>query len=92
MRQIWKFELTDLPDPATSGSTQVPKGAEFRSCQVQGGSICIWASVNPHETQMEWWRWILCGTGDNFKPLKATYFATVQDGSHVWHLFWGDSQ
>lgn len=80
MKQIWKFTLA-------GGAISVPKGAEFLSCYIQRGEICVWMLVDPKATP-EMWRYQIIGTGHDFNPEGLEHFATIQDSSFVWHLFW----
>ncbi len=85
MRQIWKFKLTH---GWTHGSIEVPLGAEYLTCQMQHGEICAWFIVDPLKRDTtEVRRYQIIGTGHDFSPDGLEWFATVQDGSFVWHLF-----
>ena len=46
MKQIWKYQVENV--------IEMPKGAEILTVQVQTPfNICIWAKVDPEETEME---------------------------------------
>lgn len=82
--QIWKFVV--LPE---MNAVRMPINAEILSAQDQGGSICIWAKVDPMDKDNTEERiFEVIGTGeyasDNY---KRVYVATVQQGPLVWHIF-----
>jgi hypothetical protein len=80
MKQIWKFKLAH-------GMIEVPRGAQYLTCQMQHGEICAWFIVDPAERDLEVRRYQIIGTGHDFNPQGLEHFATVQDGAYVWHLF-----
>ncbi len=80
MKQIWKFKLS-------GGLINVPRGAEYLSCQIQHGEVCAWFIVDPFEKSTEPRKYQIIGTGHDFNPEGLEHFATVQDGAFVWHLF-----
>ena len=52
---------------------------------VQEGTICLWASVNPHSPQVK--RKFYCrGTGLS-APNNKIHLGTVLVDSYVWHFF-----
>lgn len=84
---IWKFTLA-LEDYQV---IEMPAGAVLLSVQIQHGSICIWARVDPNASKQDKHFWI-AGTG-HFIPteaLGATFLGTLQlQGGHfVFHVFY----
>lgn len=85
MRTIWKFPLP-LGDAIT---VQMPKGAIFRSVQLQGRDICLWAEVDD-EAEIEYRDFLIFGTGRLMPRTMGhsdVYLATVQMGQFVWHVY-----
>lgn len=67
---------------------QMPIGAEILCAQVQCGTICLWALVEPNLTK-EPRRIEIVGTGHEIDEADRKYIGTVQmrDGALVWHVF-----
>ncbi len=86
MKQIWKFRLFDR-ERLGDGSVQVPKGAEYLTCQTQNGHIYAWFIVDPTERNLEPRKYQMIGTGHDFNPEGLRHFATLQESGYVWHLF-----
>ncbi len=80
---IWKFplQLTDTQ------KIPMPKDAQILSAQVQDGTLCIWALVDPDRPKEE--RKIeIHGTGNaSVNLLPKTFIGTAQMGMFVWHVF-----
>lgn len=86
MQTVWKFPLST--DSATT--VPMPKGAEILTLQMQGGSPCIWAKVDPN-AEIERRAFRIFGTGHGLPPMKLDYVGTFQvnDGGSplVFHVF-----
>lgn len=70
-------------------SVAMPVAAEILSCQVQRGTICLWATVYDDPGQPMYWRkFIIRGTGYPLDGLIGPqHVGTVQMGDLVWHVF-----
>jgi hypothetical protein len=80
MKTIWKLRLT------TDNVFQVPVGAQILSVQEQGGSIRLWALVDP-DAVTEARRFSIYGTGCPLPDRPMTHLGTVQVSGFVWHAF-----
>lgn len=78
---IWKFplEITDRQ------IIVLPEGWEALTVMVQGGSLCLWAQVNPDATRGGY-KIRVAGTGHEIDP-SWTYLGSAQQGPFVWHVF-----
>jgi len=85
MKKIWKFslEITDLQ------KARMPKGAVILTIKSQRGFPCLWAIVNPLETDYEDRHIEFIGTGNPFEEARRNYIGTIQthNESLVWHVF-----
>lgn len=86
-KSIWKFDL----EITGAQKIKMPGGAEILSIQEQGGTIRIWALVNP-ESQVVIRHFEIFGTGHNIycdMGIDRKYLATVQERDRplVWHIF-----
>ncbi len=85
---IWKFPLV-ITDSQT---IEIPESAQILSCQLQHGTPCMWAIVNP-DAMKERRTVFIFGTGNEFqdRPLRKplVFIDTIQmaGGSLVWHVF-----
>lgn len=79
---IYKYEL---PDDLI---LEMPKGAEVLTVQMQRGSPCLWARVDPEE-QVEKRKFVIHGTGHPVPSSTGKYIATFQvdDETLVFHVF-----
>lgn len=92
---IYKYPLKITDEQ----SVDMPTGAKILSVQMQGKTLCLWASVNPENKQSK--RTIcIVGTGNPFdedrnvrlgtsegRGVGCVYLGTVQDQGFVWHVF-----
>ncbi len=87
MTTIYKYPL----DLTEEQQVPMPSGAEVLTVQDQGGSLVLWAKVDPSARLIG--RRIFChGTGHTMQPkpsgFEMRYIATVQQRSGlVWHFF-----
>jgi len=85
MKRIYKypFEVGSLV------TIDMPEGAEILSVQIQAGTPCLWAMVDPAvESQIN--QFTIIGTGHDIPDIMARnleYVSTFQDGKYVWHFF-----
>jgi len=93
MRAVYKYEL-EITDEQ---ELLMLRGAQPRLVGMQGGKLCLWASVdpllNPDDTEMR--RFRVAGTG-YVLPDGLAYIGTVLDDTReawdgprllVWHVF-----
>lgn len=82
--KIYKYTLPLL----AKTTLRMPAMSEILDVQLQGGTLAIWAIVNPL-ANVEQRQFEIYGTGsdlpEDYKYLM--YIATVQDGAFVWHIF-----
>lgn len=68
-----------------------PMGARLISAQLQNGVLCAWAIVDSEEKYMGHIQIFIVGTGnpmpEEAEDGRANYFASVQMGNFVWHIF-----
>lgn len=91
--KVWKYPLP-VDDTADHFTVDLPaQFAELLTVQVQNGTPCLWAMVEPSAPKQTWhFHWV--GTGHDIpEPVEHTdgrvYLGTVQlyDGALVLHLF-----
>ncbi|HEA66399.1 MAG TPA: hypothetical protein ENI07_06210 [Desulfobacterales bacterium] len=92
---IWKFLLDRPENVFGSIEIEMPVGSEILSCQEQGGSLWLWALLNPaHEIKSELRTFHIVGTGKIFDYQEGLFkfIDTVQQSPFVWHVFegWAD--
>ena len=86
-KTIWKFNLK-----ATDTQTiEMPAGAVVLTVQVQNGTPCLWAMVDPEESASKR-IFKTFGTGhqiDNSRNVPLLFVGTYQllDGNLVFHVF-----
>jgi hypothetical protein len=83
---IWKYELM-LNEKQI---VKVPKGAQILSLRIQNGIPCIWALVDPKETENESRRILIFGTGHDVSHSSSTtikFIDTFLVGPLVFHVF-----
>lgn len=81
-RRIFKYAL-EIEDKQY---IEMPKDCDILDAQFQGGTLCVWAMVEP-ENAMRRIQFRIYGTGHPLPDNFGTYVATVQQGHLVWHLF-----
>jgi hypothetical protein len=84
MKTIYKYEI-GFPRSVIL----LPAACTILSCQIQRGTIFVWAEVNPDEPDVEV-EFECFGTGHSLPPDHheyLTYLNTVQDGPLVWHVY-----
>jgi hypothetical protein len=81
---IWKFDLTVTDRQLVT----MPIGAKILSIQFQGGSLKLWALVDP-EAETVGREIVMYGTGWPMREHPGQHLGTVQqaDGYFVWHFF-----
>ena len=86
MHVIWKYRLK-----LGENFVELPRDHKFLDAQLQDGRLTLWALVNPNSEFID--RDVLViGTGiemaeESFSFWARSYFATVQSGPFVWHIF-----
>ena len=84
-KSIWKFPV----DAVDLFGVEMPEGAEILSVQVQRGTPCVWAMVDPGRKK-ETRNFVVYGTGHPVSNSGAKKFiGTFQlgGGDLVFHLF-----
>jgi hypothetical protein len=83
-RRIWKYEL-EITDEQT---VNMPMHADILTVQMQGGTMCMWALVEPENVKRPR-KFLVVGTGNPMPDGMQRYVGTVQmmQGSLVWHIF-----
>ncbi len=87
MRRVFKYPIVEIQDVV---NIMMPKGAKVLTVQVQNGTPCIWAAVDPCQTYLEMRRFRIAGTGHPIEDnIVDNYVGTIQkfDGKLVFHLF-----
>lgn len=81
---IYKYPLETTDEQ----KIEMPKGANILTVQVQNGTPCLWALVNP-ENRPEQRIISIFGTGNPIKPANIVYIGTYQlmEGKLVLHVF-----
>lgn len=82
---IWKFPLK----PEDRQTIAMPAGARILSLQVQSGTPCIWALVDPKKPEVQHHEIVMHGTGHTFEGDPGAFLGTIQmfNGSLVLHVF-----
>lgn len=81
---IWKYQL-EITDRQ---NVVMREGAQILTAQMQNGTLCLWAMLNPsaprERREIE-----IIGTGNPAEAADRRYIATVQmaGGALVWHVF-----
>lgn len=85
---IWKFPINVV----TEQRVAMPSGAKLLTCQIQGGTPCLWALVDP-KAEKESRTVLTFGTGHVADGPFGAYLGTYQlrDGMLVFHVFEGAS-
>lgn len=86
MREVWKFPL-ELKDEQ---EVMMPEGADILSTGLQGGTIMLWALVDPDAVKKPR-RIEIYGTGHKFHATDRRFVGMVQQDHKtfqlVWHVF-----
>lgn len=84
MLQIWKYPLT----VGRNVAFEMPLGAEVLTVQMQCGTPCMWAKVDPAK-QTTTREFSIYGTGHEMPVTVGEYRGTFQleGGALVFHLF-----
>ncbi len=82
---IWKYHLLALTGEIT---ISMPAPGEILSVGNQGGSLVLWARVDPAAPNLDR-KVCIRGTGHPHKGNEGQFIGTVQMNSRlVWHLFY----
>lgn len=84
MKAIWKFPLAERDDQTVS----MPDDAQILCVQVQNGTACLWALVEP-EAPKAVRRFKTYGTGHQHADIPGKYIGSYQllGGAIVFHVF-----
>lgn len=84
MNSIWKYPLRVVDEQ----TLDVPEGAEVLTVQVQNGTPCLWARVDPTAPKTPR-KIITHGTGHLVPETTGRYIATyqIEGGALVFHVF-----
>lgn len=96
MKTIYKYVLYTacnvVGTPKIPYTMELPKGAVILSCGLQTIKICVWAKVDPNQTEMVEVEFYIFGTGwpipdeiDNGLQFIGTVM--ISDGLYVYHIF-----
>lgn len=97
MKSIYKYVLDTawnvVGAPKMPYTMELPKGATILSCGLQNKeNICVWAKVDPNQTEMVEVEFYIFGTGwpipeeiDNGLQFIGTVM--ISDGLYVYHVF-----
>ena len=86
-KTIWKFNLKTIDTQII----EMPAGADVLTVQVQNGTPCLWAMVDPGESTRKR-TFKIFGTGhqiNNYKNVSLLFIGTYQllDCNEVFHVF-----
>lgn len=82
---IWKYTI-EIADVQV---LMLPAGARILTVQIQHGTVCAWAVVDP-EALLVARKLFIVGTGHPTDLNESDiYLGTVQQGGFVWHVFEG---
>lgn len=86
MSVIHKYTLFGCPGHGSSSMAEMHENAQILSCQIQNGSIVVWAL---HDEGRKVMRTFTCyGTGLNIPYRNRKHISTLQDmNGFVWHIF-----
>ena len=85
MLKVWKFPIV-IDDYQ---SIAMPSGARLLHIDLQNGTPCIWALVDPHASIVKR-KLRIAGTGHPIDPIETrNHVGTVQmlGGNLIWHVF-----
>ena len=83
MNRIYKYPLSLASGPQ---SITLPQDAEIVYFDMQDGTPCIWARVEPFGTVQRVRHFWIIGTGFDIKD-NLKHVGTALHGAFVWHLF-----
>ena len=84
MKSIWKFALKVIDEQLI----EMPVDAEILDIQVQNGTPCLWARIDPKADKVN--RFIIThGTGHNVPETTGKHIGSyqIEGGSLVFHVF-----
>lgn len=97
MKRIYKYVLDTALDvveaPKFPYTMELPKGTAILSCGLQNKeNICVWAKVDPNQTEMVEVEFYIIGTGwpipdDIDNGLQYIGTVMISDGLYVYHVF-----
>ena len=97
MKRIYKYVLDTALDvvgaPRFPYTMELPKGTTILSCGLQNKeNICVWAKVDPNQTEMVEVEFYIIGTGwpipdDIDNGLQYIGTVMISDGLYVYHVF-----
>lgn len=97
MKSVYKYVLdycwNVVDDPKIPYTIELPKGATVLSCGLQNNeNVCIWAMVDPNQTEMIEVEFYIFGTGWNISDdigndLRFIGTYMISDGMFVYHVF-----
>lgn len=97
MKSVYKYVLdycwNVVDDHKNPYTIELPKGAEVLSCGLQNKeNVCIWAMVDPNQTEMIEAEFYIFGTGWNIpdditNSLRFIGTYMISDGMFVYHVF-----
>ena len=97
MKRIYKYVLDTALDvvgaPKFPYTMELPKGTAILSCGIQNKeNICVWAKVDPNQTEMVEVGFYIIGTGlpipdDIDNGLQYIGTVMISDGLYVYHVF-----
>lgn len=96
MQKVFKYTLMDsITDPAIGPAPlaptglaiplQIPVGATFVNCDMQGGDLQLWYQIDT-EAATETRTFYVLATGVEI-PTGLTYVGTIQQFPFVWHVY-----
>lgn len=88
MKAVWKYQL----QPERNQEVEMPKGADILSVDAQHDNLCVWAMVDPKQTEKEVRSFRVIGTGHPIEDAEAKRMrflgkALMHRGALVWHVF-----
>lgn len=85
MKTVYKYKLKidDLQ------SVNLPKGSKPLCVKIQNGDPCLWALVDPNETEVETVNIRIAGTGHHIQEDVKDYLGSelIYGGNLVFHFF-----
>ena len=84
MHTVLKYKL----DTVKTQTIGIPQEATFLDVQVQNGTPCLWARVNPDLPKIKY-TFITVGDGHDINEEVGQYIGTYQEhgGTFGWHVF-----
>lgn len=81
---IYKYPLSSM----STQEVMMPEHAVILTAQIQHGTLCLWAIVNP-EAHVKGRQIEIIGTGWPMPGADRSYIATVpiNNGEFIWHIF-----